>query len=142
MLVAALRGEYHFTELTGADLLMSIHPSWQGPFVTRDLPREIRIDRPVPEDAIARLRTMPEFVRAYEPDGMTPDDFEGSTLPEPSAALTVHDTNAWAPDHRFAHYQGEDRRQILEGDWLRFTVVRDPWHRLWSAWVSKPPKPV
>jgi Sulfotransferase family len=69
--------------------------------------------------------------------GMTPEDFEGSTLPEPSAALTVHDMNAWAPDHRFAQYEGEDRRRILEGDWLRFTVVRDPWHRLWSAWVSK-----
>jgi hypothetical protein len=63
--------------------------------------------------------------------GMTPEDFDGSTLPEPSAALTVHDMNAWAPDHRFSHYEGE-----MQG-WLRFTVVRDPWHRLWSAWVSK-----
>jgi sulfotransferase famil protein len=63
--------------------------------------------------------------------GMTPEDFDGSTLPEPSAALTVHDMNAWAPDHRFSHYEGE-----MEG-WLRFTVVRDPWRRLWSAWVSK-----
>ena len=69
--------------------------------------------------------------------GMTPEDFDGSTLPEPSAALTVHDMNAWAPGHRFAQYEGEDRRRILEDDWLRFTVVRDPWHRLWSAWVSK-----
>jgi hypothetical protein len=69
--------------------------------------------------------------------GMTPEDFEGSTLPEPSAALTVHDMNAWAPDHRLTRYAGEEQRRILEGDWLRFTVVRDPWHRLWSAWVSK-----
>jgi Sulfotransferase family len=69
--------------------------------------------------------------------GMTPDDFEGSTLPEPSAALTVHDMNAWAPEHRFAQYEGDDLWRILDGDWLRFTVVRDPWHRLWSAWVSK-----
>ena len=66
--------------------------------------------------------------------GMTPEDFEGSTLPEPSAALTVHDMNAWAPDHRFSRYE---REEILGDDWLRFTVVRDPWHRLWSAWVSK-----
>jgi transaldolase len=75
LLVAALRGEYHLTELAGADLIMSIHPSWQEPFVTRDLPREERIERPVPEDVIERLRTMPEFVRAYEPDGMAPSDF-------------------------------------------------------------------
>ena len=35
LLVAALRGEYHLTELVGADLVMSIHPTYQEPFVTR-----------------------------------------------------------------------------------------------------------
>ena len=29
----------------------------------------------MPADVIARLQTMPEFVRAYEPDGMKPADF-------------------------------------------------------------------
>jgi transaldolase len=77
LLVAALRGPYHFTELAGADLLMSIHPSSQEAFVSQDHPREERIDAPVPEDAIERLRQMPEFVRAYEPDGMTANDFIG-----------------------------------------------------------------
>jgi transaldolase len=77
LLVAALRGDYHLTELTGADLLMSIHPTYQGIFVSRDLPREERIDRPVPEDVLERLRRMPEFVRSYEPDGMAPGDFVG-----------------------------------------------------------------
>ena len=33
LLVAALRGTYHLTELAGADLLMSIHPAYQDPFV-------------------------------------------------------------------------------------------------------------
>ena len=75
LLVAALRGAYHLTELTGADLLMSIHPTWQGPFVTQEFPREERIDRPVCAEAIGRLRQMPEFVRAYEPDGMSPAEF-------------------------------------------------------------------
>jgi transaldolase len=77
LLVAALRGSYHLTELAGADLIMSIHPSWQGPFVTQDFPREERIANPVPADAIERLERMPEFVRAYEPDGMAPSDFVG-----------------------------------------------------------------
>jgi transaldolase len=77
LLVAALRGDYHLTELTGAGLIMSIHPSWQGPFVSKDFPREERIGRPVPADAIERLRQMPEFVRSYEPDGMTPSEFMG-----------------------------------------------------------------
>ncbi len=55
LLVAALRGEYHLTELAGADLVMSIHPTYQEPFVTQDLPREERIGRPVPPDVIDRL---------------------------------------------------------------------------------------
>jgi transaldolase len=75
LLVAALRGSYHLTELTGADLLMSIHPTWQGPFITQEFPREERIENPVPSDVIDRLRQMPEFVRAYEPDGMSPAEF-------------------------------------------------------------------
>ena len=96
------------------------------------LPRQRVLFLPMPKAACTSvLWTLAELA------GMTPEDFEGSTLPEPSAALTVHDMNAWAPDHRFARYEGEARRRILEEDWLRFTVVRDPWHRLWSAWVSK-----
>ncbi len=75
LLVAALRGTYHLTELAGAALLMSIHPSYQEPFVTQDFPREARIDREVPADVIDRLLQMPDFARAYEPDGMTPAEF-------------------------------------------------------------------
>lgn len=75
LLVAALRGSYHLTELAGASLVMSIHPSYQGPFVSEDLARESRIESAVPQDALARLLELPEFVRAYEPDGMTPDEF-------------------------------------------------------------------
>ena len=75
LLVAALRGTYHLTELAGADLVMSIHPAFQKPFVTQEFPREERIEREVPAGVIARLRTVPEFVRAYEPDGMTPEEF-------------------------------------------------------------------
>ena len=72
-----MRGDYHLTELAGADLLMSIAPAWQEVFVTRDFPREERIDRPIPAGVIERLRGMPEFVRAFEPDGMTPSEFMG-----------------------------------------------------------------
>jgi transaldolase len=44
-------------------------------FVSRDLPRDERIERMVPTDVIDRLCAMPEFVRAYEPDGMSPNEF-------------------------------------------------------------------
>jgi transaldolase len=75
LLVAALRGTYHLTELAGAELVMSIAPGPQEWFVAKDHPREERIAREVPSDVIERLSTMPEFVKAYEPDGMTPEGF-------------------------------------------------------------------
>jgi len=77
LLVAALRGDYHLTELAGADILMSIAPPYQEIFATQDLPREERIERPVPEEVIDRLSQMPEFVRSFEPEGMTPGEFVG-----------------------------------------------------------------
>jgi transaldolase len=77
LLVAALRGEYHLTELAGADLVMSIAPAFQELFVSRDLPRQPRIDVPVPADVIERLSQMPEFLRAYNPDGMSAAEFVG-----------------------------------------------------------------
>ncbi len=75
LLVAALRGAYHLTELAGAALLMSIAPAYQELFVNGDYPREERIERPIANPVIDRLRKIPDFVRAYEPDGMAPEDF-------------------------------------------------------------------
>jgi transaldolase len=75
LLVAALRGEYHLTELVGADLVMSLAPAFQDPFISKDHAREERIEREVPAHIIQQLSRMPEFVRAYEPDGMSPEEF-------------------------------------------------------------------
>jgi transaldolase len=75
LLVAALRGTYHMIELAGARLIMSIHPRYQALLLEPGVPREQRIDRPVDSGAIARLQALPEFVRAYEPDGMRPEEF-------------------------------------------------------------------
>jgi hypothetical protein len=97
------------------------------------LPQQRVLFLPMPKAACTSvLWTLAELA------GMRTEDFAGSTLPEPSAALTVHDMNAWAPEHRLATYEGQERDRVLgEDGWLRFTVVRDPWHRLWSAWMSK-----
>lgn len=75
LLPAALRGIYHMTELAGAEMVMSIAPNIQVQLLKPGVPRELRIDRPVPADVIARLQTIPEFVKAYEPAGMAPEDF-------------------------------------------------------------------
>ncbi len=99
LLVAALRGEYHLTELVGADLVMSIHPTYQEPFVTRDFPREERIGRPVPSDVIDRLMCLPEFVRSYEPDGMRPDEFMAFGLTQ--RTLSQFCESGWKPMESF-----------------------------------------
>jgi transaldolase len=75
LLVAALRGTYHMTELAGGKLVMSIHPRYQELLLAPGVPREERIERPVDRQAIERLEGVPEFVRAYEPDGMAPEEF-------------------------------------------------------------------
>ena len=75
LIVAALRGTYHMTELAGAEIIMSIAPLYQEMLLSEDLPHEERIDAQIPSDVIERLLTLPEFVRAYEPDGMMPEDF-------------------------------------------------------------------
>jgi sulfotransferase famil protein len=90
------------------------------------LPRQRVLFLPMPKAACTSiLWTLAELA------GLTPAAFENSTLPEPSAALTVHDMNAWPADSRLSD------EALTEDGWLRFTVVRDPWTRLWSAWVSK-----
>lgn len=75
MIVAALRGTYHMTELAGAEIIMSIAPPYQEMLLSEELPHEERIDIEIDSDVIDRLSTLPEFIRAYEPDGMKPEEF-------------------------------------------------------------------
>jgi len=75
LIVAALRGPYHMTDLAGAELIMSIAPPYQEILLSEDIPCEERIEKPIAADVIERLSALPEFVRAYEPEGMTPQEF-------------------------------------------------------------------
>ncbi|UCG58604.1 MAG: hypothetical protein JSU70_03650, partial [Phycisphaerales bacterium] len=75
LIVAALRGTYHMTELAGAEIIMSIAPPYQEMLLSEELPCEERIDTEIPSEVVERLSTLPEFVRAYEPEGMQPEDF-------------------------------------------------------------------
>jgi transaldolase len=75
LLVAAMRGNYHMTELAGGELILSIHPKYQDLILQAGAPPEQRIDAEVNPKAIEQLRKIPEFVRAFEPDGMAPEEF-------------------------------------------------------------------
>jgi hypothetical protein len=70
--------------------------------------------------------------------GLPVERFARSTAPEVSPALTVHDMSLWRREHRLAEYDPAERERILTEDgWLRFSLVRHPGTRLWSAWQSK-----
>jgi transaldolase len=75
LMVAALRGTYHMTGMAGGELVMSIHPKAQKQLLDAALPRTPGIDAPVSEEAIERLRTIPDFVRLYDLDGMAERNF-------------------------------------------------------------------
>ena len=75
LIVAALRGTHHMTELAGADLTMSIAVPYQEMLISPDIPCESRIDVPTPEDVRERLSRVPEFIKAYHPEGMSVNDF-------------------------------------------------------------------
>ncbi|MGE4485422.1 MAG: hypothetical protein AB7C97_09980, partial [Oscillospiraceae bacterium] len=71
---AGCRGTNHITELAGAKMIMSIAPKIKSMLESVTVFEE-RIGVPVAQDVIDRLMTMPEFRKAYEPDGMTKEEF-------------------------------------------------------------------
>ena len=75
LMPAGMRGAYHTTALAGAHMALSIHPKIQAMFSELSGPFEKQIDDKVDTDVIKRLKTIPEFSRAYEPDGMAPSEF-------------------------------------------------------------------
>jgi hypothetical protein len=69
--------------------------------------------------------------------GIPAERFARSGQAEVTPALTVHDMGLWAP-HRLVDFEGEQRERVLtEAGWLRFSIVRDPVRRVWSAWQTK-----
>ena len=80
LLPAGMRGEYHATELSGAKMIFSIHPSIQKMIYNTSPEEEERIEIPVETDVIDRLMKIPEFVRAYNPDGMKAEDRDDHLL--------------------------------------------------------------
>ncbi len=77
LLVAAYRHRLHWTELVGGDVSMTIPYPWQVRFNASGIVARPRMDEPVDPALVGELYDrIPDFRRAYEPDGMTPDEFE------------------------------------------------------------------
>ncbi len=76
LLSAAYRNALQWTELVGGDIVLSPPFAWQEKFQASGHDPQPRIDVPVDEDVMASLRSIPDFVRAFSPDGMTPAEFD------------------------------------------------------------------
>ena len=77
MLAAAYRHRLHWTEFVGGDVSMTLPYPWQVRFNKSGIAPVPRMDTPVDPALIADLyERIPDFRRAYEPDGMLPDEFE------------------------------------------------------------------
>jgi transaldolase len=75
LLVAAYRNALQWTEFVGGDLVLSPPFAWQERFQASGIDPEPRMDIPVEPRILEALSTMPEFIKAYEADGMTPEEF-------------------------------------------------------------------
>ena len=76
LLAAAYRHRLHWTELVGGDVILTLPYAWQVRFNASGITPLPRIDEPVDEAILADLLArIPDFRRAYEPDGMRPSEF-------------------------------------------------------------------
>jgi transaldolase len=77
LLGAAIRHHLHWSELIGGDVVITMPASWQRRFNASAIEVRPRMDEPVAPAIVDELRThFPDFVRAYEPDGLAADEFD------------------------------------------------------------------
>ncbi|GAE76137.1 transaldolase [Cutibacterium acnes JCM 18918] len=76
VLCAAFRNVLQWSELIGGDLVVSPPFKWQKRINDSDYHVVPRIDEPVAAEHLDALKKIPEFMRAYDPDGMTIKEFD------------------------------------------------------------------
>ena len=82
-LAAAYRHRLHWTELIGGDVTLTMPHQWQRRFNALAIEPQDRFGAPVPREYVDELlRRIPDFERAYEPDGLAVDEFDryGATV--------------------------------------------------------------
>jgi transaldolase len=77
LLGAAIRHHLHWSELIGGDVVITLPSAWQKRFNGSAIEVRPRIDEPVDPAIVSELvARFPDFVRAYEPDGLAIDEFD------------------------------------------------------------------
>jgi transaldolase len=82
LLAAAYRSHLHWTELVGGDVILTMPYLWQVRFNASGIVAHERINDPVPDAVIDELLSLEQFLRAYEPEGLTPSELDsyGATV--------------------------------------------------------------
>ncbi len=83
LLAAAYRHHYHWSELIGGDVILTIPYEWQVRFNNSDIEVKERFSTPVSEEIVNNLLDhFEDFHKAYDADGMTVDEFDtyGATV--------------------------------------------------------------
>lgn len=74
---AAIRHHLHWSELIGGDVVLTLPAVWQQRFNASSVEVRPRMDDPIDPAILDELqRRFPDFERAYEPDGLTPAEFD------------------------------------------------------------------
>jgi transaldolase len=77
LLTAAYRNYHHYVDFLGGDIIFTITSDWQRKFANCDWMKiENNMDKPVDEFYLNCLKQIPEFIQAYEPDGLKPEEFQ------------------------------------------------------------------
>jgi transaldolase len=102
LLAAAYRHHMHWSELIGGEVILTIPWDWQRLFNGSDIEVRDRFFQPVDEAIVEDLYTrFPDFRRAFDPDGMTVDEFDtyGATVRTLRAFIaSYHDLQALIRD--------------------------------------------
>lgn len=80
LLAAAFRNVLHWSELQGGDVVISPPFAWQQIVNNADYEPVARLEEPMDEHYLHELMRIPEFVEAYEEDGLTVDEFQSYGL--------------------------------------------------------------
>ncbi len=101
-LAAAYRHLGHWSELIGGDLVLTMPYEWALKVNASDIPVIERMQNPVdPEIVNALYERIPDFRRAYDEDGLKPEEFDGygATIRTLRGFIgAVHDLNAVVRD--------------------------------------------
>ena len=74
LMPAGMRGAYHAVALAGADMSMSLSLGIHA-MLDKETEYKEHINEAVPAEVVARLRTIPEFVRAYDIEALPEAEF-------------------------------------------------------------------